>query len=162
MATTDYLLEIKDIKGESQDKECKEWIEIDSFTFGVDHVGNTGRGSGASTGKAKFTDVHCVKSTDAASTLLLKAACENKVLPEVKLEARKTGTDGKPFSYLIITLKNAMVASFDVRGQNADNSIPVESFSLNYEKITMNYVTQGRDGAPGGNTEMQWSRAENA
>lgn len=162
MATTDYLLEIKDIKGESQDKDRKECIEIDSFTFGVDHAGNTGRGSGASTGKAKFTDMHFVKQTDSASTGLLLGCAHNKVLPEVKLFARKTATDGKALEYLTITLTNALIASYEIRGQSGDNSIPVETFSLNYEKIAVKYTSQSKTGAAAGNKEMQWNRAENA
>ena len=53
---SDFLLEIDGIKGESKDKNHKDTIEVDSFSWGISnagsHASNTGGGAGKASGDA--------------------------------------------------------------------------------------------------------------
>jgi len=68
------FLKIEGIDGESQDKDHKGEIEIDSFSWGVTNT-STGGGGGGSTGKAVSQDFHFTAPLSKASPNLMLACC---------------------------------------------------------------------------------------
>ena len=158
---SDYLLELEGIKGESLDEKHKDKIEIDSFSWGVSNDGNMGRGGGGGTGKANFQDLHFTKQTDKASAKLVAAASSGAHITKAVLTARKAGGKAGQVEYLIITMEDVMVSSFQTGGNSGNSSIPVDSFALNYTKIKYEYMPQKADGSLEGAIPATYDRALN-
>ena len=72
-AAFDAFLEIDGIKGESKDKDHKNWINVSSFSWGMTNTPAAG-GGGAGAGKVSFHDFHFVAKLSKASPQLLAAA----------------------------------------------------------------------------------------
>jgi type VI secretion system secreted protein Hcp len=92
MATSDYLLVLDGINGESKDSKYPEAIELQSFSFSASRAPVTA-GSSKSEGKVELTDMDCDKLVDAASTQLFKAVAEGKKIPKAKLIGRRAGVN---------------------------------------------------------------------
>lgn len=159
--SSDYLLELDGIKGESMDEKHKDKIEIDSFSWGVSNAGNMGRGGGGGTGKADFQDLTFTKETDKSSPLLVKAAASGEHIKKAVLTARKAGGKGGQVEYFKITLEDVMVSSFTTGGNSGSSSIPIDSFSLNYTKMKYEYMPQKKDGSLEGAIIAQYDRSLN-
>jgi type VI secretion system secreted protein Hcp len=148
---SDFLLEIDGIKGESKEQKHPGTIDIESFSWGLSQGGvkNSSRlASGGGAGKVVFSDISVSKSTDAASPLLFKSAATGKHIKKAVLYGRKAG--GGQQEYLKITLEDCLISSFQ-QGPQAPGSGAgqLESFSLNFAKISYSYSPVGADGKAG-------------
>lgn len=158
---TDYLLEIEGIKGESQDDKHKEKIEIHSFSWGVTNSSNVGTGSGGGTGKASFTDFSFHKQADKASPLLFASAAAGDHIKKAVFTARKAGGKAGQIDYLVITLTDVMVSSYQMGGQSGDSSIPLDAVSLRATDIKVDYKPQKADGSLEGSITKSYNISKN-
>jgi type VI secretion system secreted protein Hcp len=146
---SDYLLEIDGIKGEAQDAKHKETIEIESFSFGASHPGSFAQGTGGSTGKVSFQDIHFTTKVNKASPILMTSCATGKHISKATLYVRKaTGTGGQQ-EYYKVELQEVLISSYQSGGHAGDDSIPVDQFSLNFAKIEYVYKPQDAKGALG-------------
>ncbi len=145
---SDYLLEIDGIKGESQDDKHKETIEVESFSWGASHPGSSGLGTGASTGKVSFQDLHFVAHVNKASPKLMQACAGGDHIKKATLYVRKaTGHDVGQKEFYTITLEDVLVSSYQSGGTAGSGLIPTDQFSLNFTKIKYEYKPQKADGS---------------
>jgi type VI secretion system secreted protein Hcp len=140
---SDYLLEIEGIKGESKDKQFPGSIHIESFSWGLSNAANVHSGGGGGQGKADISDLSVSKSTDTATTALMAACASGKHIPKAKLHVRKAGD--KPLEYYTIVMEDLLITSF-TQSCSSGAEIPMESFSLNFAKFSMDYSAQKKDG----------------
>ncbi len=146
MAKTDYFLEIEGVTGESEDKQFKGKIDIESFSWGVTQSGSHGGQGGGGAGKASFQDVHFTTTINKSSPVIAsKCACGDHIKKAV-LHIRKAG--GKQEEYLTITLEDLLVSSYQSGGSGGGGEIrPSDQFSLNFAKIKFDYKPQKPDGS---------------
>lgn len=159
---SDTFLKITDIKGESTDKDHKDWIEILSFNWGVSQMasGTASSSGGGSTQRADFQDLSIVKELDSASPLLNKACWGGTHIAEVVLEFNRAAGD-KRQKYMEYKLENVIISSVSIGG--GGGGIPTESVTFNYGKITTTYTKQARKGGGGaGEIPAGWNLEENA
>jgi type VI secretion system secreted protein Hcp len=130
-AAVDYYLKLGDIKGESKDDKHKEWIELESFSFGVSSTMTMGGGGGA--GKAKFADVTMVKTIDKSSPILFVEAASGKHYPTAELVLVRSGVEVMKW-----TISDVVISSYQISGGTAD-AVPTDQFSLNFAKIVAEY-----------------------
>lgn len=156
---TDFILEIDGVKGESTDDKYKGHIDIDSFSWACMNEGTGGRGGGSGSGKANFSDFQFNKWCDAASHDLIKSCASGKHFTKAVLHCRKAGE--KPHEFLTVTMEDVFVSSFNSSGNSGGGSIPLESVTLNYVKITYKYEPQNKTGGSGGNFIAGYDRAAN-
>jgi len=140
--SSDYLLDLGDVKGESKDDVHKESIEIASWSLGASNPTSVGS-SGMSAGKVSFSDLSVMISLEKASVELLTRVCTGKVIPKATLFGRKAGDD-KRQDYLKIELNEVMVSSWQTSASDG-GGIPMLSISFAFSKITYNYFVQGAD-----------------
>src|SRR5262245_3901398 len=93
-STGDMFLMVKGathgvIKGESQDTQHKDEIEVLSWSWGMQ--GKTSLGGGTATGKATIGDLKVTKRVDSASTALMLALRTNEPITKAVLTLRKAG-----------------------------------------------------------------------
>jgi type VI secretion system secreted protein Hcp len=152
-AHSDYFLKLGDIKGESQDDKHKNEIDVFSFKFGVRQPGGSAAiGQGGGVAKAQFHEFEFTKRMDAASAKLMLACATGQHFPEVTLTCRKAG--GTQMEYVKIKLEQVLVSSYQTSGgeEGLKDTLPVDTFHLNFGKIHYSYTAQDASGNPGANT----------
>ncbi len=146
MASADYYLKLDGIEGECEVKGFEKQIQIESWSFGVTNSGSAGLGTGLGTGKAQLQDFHFTVYNGKASPQLFLACCKGNHIKEAILTCRKTGGDGRPYTYYRVIFNDVVISSFQTGGSNGSNVLPLEQISFNFTKITHEYYQQKADG----------------
>ncbi len=155
---TEFFLKVGGIQGESLDKAHVGEIDVMSFSWGASQTGSSVTGGGAGAGKVSMQDFHFTMPTSSASPALLLAVATGKHFPEAVLTVRKAGKDSQ--DYLIYTLKDVLVSSYQVSGSTEDVR-PAESLTLNFAKIEIEYRPIDADGRLGTPVKACFDLAEN-
>ncbi|MEW5561985.1 type VI secretion system tube protein Hcp [Enterobacter asburiae] len=151
----DYFLDIDGVKGESQDKDFKDWIQINSWQWAQENAGRWGVGSGGGAGKVKMTDFEFCMVSNKASPKLFQMCATGKPIAKAKLVCRKAG-DGQQ-AFMEIMFKDCTVSSYRTAGNMPlgetgtaiDTVLPTEMLSLNFSQIEIEYKEQNADGTLG-------------
>jgi type VI secretion system secreted protein Hcp len=132
------------IKGESKDSAHENEIEVVSWSWGMQ--AKRSLGGGEASGKATISELKIVKRIDSASTPLMSALRSNEMITKAVLTLRKAGRTA--LEYLTITIEQGRVTSItiDAGGDRAGTPNVFENVSFTFNKITVEYVPQGKDG----------------
>jgi len=148
-----------DIKGESTDKDHKDWVSIMGYHESVTHPFVAPKTGAASTAPV-HSEFSIMKLLDAATPKLYEACATGKHIKEVTIELA-SAKGGSP--YLHIKLEDVVVSSV------ADNSdpagpvqFPLETVSLAYGAIEVTYTKYKPDGAAAGNVAAKWNVPQGA
>ena len=147
----DYFLKIDGIPGESVDKTHKGEIEVDSWSWGESNPVPGGGATGGATGKVHAQDLLVTSRFSKASPALLLACAAGKHFKSAVLSARATGAP----DFLTFSLSDVLVSSYQTGASEAD-AAPVDSVSLNFSKLEVEYKEQGAGGKLGGPTKAGW------
>jgi type VI secretion system secreted protein Hcp len=144
------------IKGEAHDDVHGEEIEVLRWSWGMQ--ARPSLGGGAASGKAAVNDLKVVKRVDRASPALMSALRTNEPIQKAVLTLRKAGAN--PLEYLKISIEQGRVTSLTIEaGDTGGGEQLFEHLSLSFNKISVEYVPQGKDGQAQGSLlyEDQWS-----
>jgi len=156
----DMFLKLDPIKGESLDSKHKDQIDIQSYSFGASQGGGWHSGTGGGKGKVDIQDMHFTHYVDAASSGLFQATTQGLHIDKAVFVVRKAG--GKDaLEYLKITHEEVLVSSVQCSSHSGDERL-MESFSLNFRKITYEYNTQTEKGGKGSGTPVTYDVAANS
>jgi len=147
-AAVDMFIKIKDIPGESSDKNHNK--EIDILSLSWSSAMQSSRDGAA--GKASAEEFSVTKYIDKATPKLFESLATGKHIEEATLVVRKAG--GNPVEYLKYTLRDIMISSYTTGSSGEDR--PTESISFNYGKIEVEYTELNPDGTPGKVTVRGW------
>ena len=153
----DYFLKLDGIDGESTDSKHKGEIELASFSWGVSQSGQPGPGGGGGAGKARFQDFHFVARTTKASPKLFLACASGQHVKSALLTCRRAGRDR--FEFIKYKLSEVLVSSFVTGGSTPEE--PLDQVSLNFAKIEMEYVPQGKAGKAEAAVKAAWDLKAN-
>ena len=128
------------IKGESQDDAHKGEIDILNWSWGMEAAPTIGGGMQK---KASVRDLKVVKRVDSASTALMKALRTNELIVKAVLTLRKAGTT--QLEFLKVTIENGRVTEVTVDA-DAEGPQILERVRFSFNKISVEYVPQGKDG----------------
>ena len=131
-------VEYDGLKGNVTAEGFKNHISVSSFQFGV------GRGISMEPGnlsnreatRPTISEVTLTKVADIATTALFKEAVTGSAGKKVVIKFLQTGSD-KVVEYMTYTLEDALVSGYSVSADG--ESDPVESISLSFAKIMVNY-----------------------
>ena len=138
----DYFLKIDGIEGESLHAGHAKEIDIESWSWGASSTTSSG---GNRAGRACVNAFNFTKPVDKASPLLMANAVSGMTLKTAVLTARKAGKEQQ--EYLKVTLENVLVTSY--QGAGSTSALPVDHFSLNFARMTIEYKPQKPDGSLG-------------
>lgn len=156
----DMFWKLGDIKGEFRDSMHKEEIDIQTFQWGMSQSGSMHQGGGGGAGKVSIGNLSLSKSLDKSSPNLMMACSSGKHYQEATLTVRKAG-GSVPVEYMIITLKEVMIASYQTDAGNSDESVK-ENIALNFATVEVSYQPQKADGSKeGGPVKYGWNIREN-
>jgi len=154
----DMFLKLPEVKGESKDKDHKEEMEIESFSWGATQLGTSSHGTGAGGGKVSMNDFHFVMRNNSASPTLFLFCANGKHLKDAKLTCRKAG--GTQQNFLEVTMTDVLISSFQTGGSQA-GEVPMDQISLNYSKIEINYLAQDEKGITKSAAKKWWDMKTN-
>lgn len=144
MAAVDYFLKIEGTQGESQVEGYKDWIQIESFSWGATQGGTMAYGGGGGAGKVSMQDFHFVMKINRSTPFLFKHCATGEHIKSAELHCRKAG--GKQEVFLKIKFTDLMVASYQSGGSGGSDVIPMEQISLNFTKVEFEYFQQNAQG----------------
>jgi type VI secretion system secreted protein Hcp len=168
MAAVDYFLKIDGIEGESQDSKHKNEIELLGWSWGAEQKGSSQTGMGQGSGKVYFKDFHVRKLIDKSSPKLMLACANGEHIKKAVLIARKAGKEQQ--EYLKITFEHVLVSSYttgpsvveEVQTEyKLDAMLPIDSISLNFGKVQMEYKPQKADGSLDAAVVTGWDLKQN-
>lgn len=152
-----------DIKGESTDKDHKDWVMIQSYEHGITQPASVTQktAGGRSAEAVQFEEFRITKLVDAASPKLYEACCKGTHIPEVTIELWRAG--GDPLKYFEIKLKEVLISGVDQHGTpTGDSKFPTEVVRMTFGAVQWTYTKQKPDGTAGGNVAAKWSVAQGA
>jgi type VI secretion system secreted protein Hcp len=130
------FLKVGDIKGQSQDKDHADWIEISSFSHGFSQPTNPAVSSQSRTiEKASHGNLTVTKMTDTSSTSLVKACWQGTSFPEVKIDMRRAS--GENIEGFEIVKTGAVISAFSIGGGPGD--VPYETITFAHAAIQYKY-----------------------
>jgi type VI secretion system secreted protein Hcp len=142
----DTFLDLEGIEGEATAKGFEKKIEILSCSFGGAAPTSVGPGTGGiSSSRVALSSFSMMKKLDKASSKLFQYMCDGTHIPKATLSFRKqTGAAQEP--YLVYTLTDCMVSSYQMSGSSGGDDLPTDSFSLDFAKVEIEYKLQKKDG----------------
>jgi type VI secretion system secreted protein Hcp len=153
----DYFLQIDGIEGESHDAKHKAWIDVLSWSWGeaqsaqATHGGQHGGGHAA--GKVAMQDFSFSTRVSKASPALFLACASGQHFKEAMLVGRKAGKEQQEF--LTWTFSDILVSSYQTGGSEGGD-VPIDSASLNFAKVRVEYRAQKADGTPDAAISAGW------
>lgn len=155
----DYFLKIEGVSGESLDAKHKGEIDVEAWSWGETNAvppGAPGGGSGA--GKVQMQDFNVTARTSKASPNLMLACASGKHFKSAVLTARKAGKPQAEF--LTFSLSDVLVSAYQTGGAEGE-VVPMDSVSLNFSKIQVEYKQQNPDGSLGASVKAGWDVKQN-
>jgi type VI secretion system secreted protein Hcp len=127
----------KGIKGDVTTEGFSDWIELSSLNWGMDRtVGTAQRGSKSrESTEPQFHELVVTKAYNVASPKLFLAAV-GPLDHEVEIKFTTTA-DGKVETYLAMKLEDVAFSHYSI---SSSGDMPVETLSLNYDKITKTFT----------------------
>lgn len=104
-------------------------------------------GGGAGAGKVQHKPVVIRKQPGASSLFFYEAMVKGEHLPQVTITARKKGKGGKQQEYLVVTMQDVLVSSYQSSGGEGDKS-SVEELSFVFHTIKLTHPPTGKQVAP--------------
>jgi type VI secretion system Hcp family effector len=141
-ANIDAFLSVDGVQGESQDAKHEGDIDLLSFSWGADAAFDTSGGGGGS-GKATMQELHFTTRLSAASPTLLDFMDDGRHVRTADLVLRKAGKDEVEFYK--VKLEDLIVSSYQLT--TAQDGSPLEEYTLNFAKSSLDYFPQKPDGS---------------
>ncbi len=156
----DYFLKLDTIDGESKDNTHSKEIEIISWSWNEAQQGTFGQNSGAGSGKVNMGDMSFSMMCCKASTPMMAACASGKHLSGGAILTCRKAAGDTPVEYMKITLKPVMITSYQTGGSSGAE-IPIDSFTLNYATIKIEYKGQKDDGTAENAPAFGWDLEKN-
>jgi type VI secretion system secreted protein Hcp len=134
------FMKIKDIEGESKEKNHDKWIEVQSVSWNHSRTIAAGvKSSQRSRGETFFNDIMIAQDMFKGSMKLQQNAATGTVMDPVEIHFCRTGSDPAQGleTYLTIKLTDCLITSYST-GISGEG-VPIESLSLNFTKVEMQY-----------------------
>ena len=140
---SDTFAKIGDIKGESTDSKHKDEVEMLSWSWGLSNAsGGPSPSGGGAGGKTSFQDLQFTHVIDKASPQLMTACATGQHIKDATITVRKAGKGLQ--EYLIIKMNDIVITSVALASAGDP---PVESVTLQFVKIDLEYRPQKPDGS---------------
>jgi type VI secretion system secreted protein Hcp len=158
--TIDYFLKIDGIPGESQDTKHNGEIEVGTWSWGETATVPTSPGAGGAAGKVTIQPFTFTSRVSKASPLLMLACASGRHIKNAVLTARR-GSKAQA-EFLTIALEDVLVSSYQTGSGGEDGGPLVDSISLNFRTIRVEYRETKPDGTVGTPVIFAWDAQRNA
>ena len=149
-------LKYGEIKGSVTEEGHKEWVDANSFQWGVGRgVGSpTGRGANREASAPSISEIVITKQMDKSSFAWLQEGLKGE---GAKCEIHFCSTDaGQLRTYATYKLENCLVSGYST---SSGGDRPSESISINFTKIEFLYKEYGKDNKPTDSPRISYDAA---
>jgi type VI secretion system secreted protein Hcp len=160
LGAASYFLKIEGIQGESQDRQHRDEIELQSFAWGNSNAEPQGSAGGTTSAKVTFQEFQFVAHASKAGPQLMLQCATGQRIKRAVMTGRKEGGRA-PQEYLKITLEDVLVASYVSNGSSGDGGAPMDTASLRFGKIEVEYREFKADGSIGNTVKASFDIAKN-
>ncbi len=143
------------IKGESQDDQHPDLVDVIAWSWGLSQSGTTHMGGGGGGGKVAVQDITLTKYVDLATGDLIQRCANGEHIDSGYLIVRKAG-GGQPVEYMRIDLREIMISSYATGGSSDGLDRVQETLTLNFRYFQVTYKTQDETGAEGTEKKAGW------
>jgi type VI secretion system secreted protein Hcp len=149
------------LKGESQDKDHPEWIEVDSWSHRIKQPrsATASTAGGHTAERAEHGEMIFTKDLDVVSPLLYQHCSGGTTFDEVTIDFMRADGEGQRVKYLEIKLKYVIVA--EIEAAVSTGGLPKDTLALRYAAVQWKYTQQKTGGNQGGNSQGAWSLSKN-
>lgn len=136
------------IKGEATAAKYKDWVQVDSFQWGVGRALSMPQGGGVSKRESStpsVSEINITKQSDPTTVDFLKEVFGTKQDNKCNIDFTRTGTMGEEEPYLQYTLTDTAVSGYSI--SSGGDGRPGESLSLNFTKIETKYTAYDDKGS---------------
>jgi len=157
----DAFMKITGVDGESQDAMHTNWIELLSFSLGVNQPKSVVSSAGSlAAERADFHDFRITKVVDKATPKLWTACAGGDHFNEVKIEICRAG--GDKVKYMEYKMTDVLATSVRKGADTRQETLPVEEVTFSYGKIELNYTeTDKATGKGKGQVAAGWDLKTN-
>lgn len=153
-------LKIGPLKGESQDSDHKDWIDVLAWSWGMDNPTNPHAGSGSGATLARVHNFSITKQVDASSVKLAQFLLKGSHFDKATFELPKVGGDGKAMIYYKIEFEEVVVSSMNFGGGGGPG-VFTENIAFSFGKFKAEYQKQSEKGAKAGGDSLGWDCKQN-
>lgn len=154
------FLNIDGIRGESQDAQHKDWIDIESWSWGESNTGNQSVGGGGGAGKTSPQDFHFVMRMSIASPSILRRCSTGEHIQVALLECWKD-TGKTQYDYLKILFQEVFISSYQTSSSGQNSVGSMDQISFNFAKILLEYRQLQSNGTVGGPAQFGFDYKQN-
>lgn len=155
-------IKLGDIKGNSQDANHKEWIEVLMISQSANrNINPTSKPRDALTkSQVHIGSIDLQKNADESSPELVAAVAEGTTFKEVTIDLVRVGKNGNEVFYQWI-LSDAYVSNYGVNASGAGSIEALENLSLCFSTIKWSYKKKDEAGKPQGSVDKGWDLGKN-
>ena len=153
------FLKIDGAPGTSLESKHKEWIDIESYSFGGSQASTQSYGSGAGSGRVSFQDFHFTVKAGLESPNLFLFMCSGQHIAKIELHEQKAGGESS-VNFVEVTLQDCFVTSFQM-SDNTGVAEPTCSYSINFSKAQFQYSAQTDKGGKAKAPKTGWDAKAN-
>ena len=152
MASTNYVLKIESVRGETKRDGKDDLIEVLSFEYGISAGHFQGEGSSK---RRKYTNIRFRKLVDRSSVAIQQMLATNSKIRQATLTLSKAG--GEELIFYKVVLKDAYIVSYKVHGEDFPDefrAFPKDEFEISFRRIEIEYEEQNNRGLRGGHVSF--------
>ena len=152
----DFYIKLDGIDGECTDSKHTKWIEVLSYSTGVEqHGGVHSAGGQTTTGRANFQDLSIVKYLDASTPKLAKFCAQGEHIAKGELQLCQATKDKHPYMKYLMT--DVVISSVRPSGNGGGESgLPTEEVAMRFAKIEWEYTPMNEKGQPQAAQKAHW------
>jgi type VI secretion system secreted protein Hcp len=155
-ASAAIYMNVPSVTGESTLEGLQDWIELQSFQWGIAAAVSRGNGASRESGTPQIGDVTITKVFDSASLPLMNLLLQGTMQDLVKIDFVSLRT-GKPFKYLEYSFSKVVFSGYSI---SSGGDRPSESLSLNFTKFKAEYFVQNDKGNVGSVNSVVYDLAQ--
>lgn len=148
-AANEYYLKIDGMPGESVDKAHKDWIDVDSFSWGLKLTPAATPGGGSAVGKASFNDLAWTQQVDLSTPKWFLAVATGKTIATVTLDVTRP-FKGTSESFFQLVFNKTVGTGLNIYGGENASSLRADASMSSGETVTLRYRA---DNGKGGLTD---------
>lgn len=135
-AAVNAYLQIEGIRGEAQEDQHKDWIEVLSYHEGMGGMGSNAMASaGGARSRTELHEIQISKLIDSSSPKLHEAASSGEHFRNAVLDLCRAGPDGRNAVYMQIVLQDVFISSMGF----SSGPRPVETITLSFAREEMRH-----------------------
>lgn len=155
----DIFVKLTNIKGESQDKTHAGEISALGWGWSMSQPSNMHMDGGGGAAKAWVGDLTFQHYLDRASPTLVMKCLTGEHITQAVLVVRKAGKH--PLEYIRITMTDVVISNVTPYGEGAQ-AVTMESVSLSFAEVLIEYTEQKKDGTAGATVSAYFNIKQNA